>query len=309
MGWGHDQHRHSHGSSDHKIHDHAVAFNRAFLVGIVLNLSFVVAEIAAGYWANSVSLLADAGHNFSDVVALLLSWLGYRLNQSVARESYSFGFKKVSLIIGFFNALILCMAVLLLALEAYERLLQPEPARIGVMIAVASMGVIINLASAFLFRSHGHDINLRGAYLHLMADALISVGVVAGALLMHFTGLQLIDAFVAMVISAIILWGGFRLLKDSFLLIIGKVPAHIQLPQVREFILAYHSDIASIHFLKIWALSSSETHLICHVQMKSKLHPGNMFLHDLAHALQEKFSIQQATIQIEINDGARACHA
>lgn len=301
MGIGHD-HSHGHHTTT------ATTFNKAFFWGILLNSIFVVVEISAGFFSNSMSLIADGGHNFSDVIALILSWIGFKLNQSKSNEKYTYGYKKMSLFIGFLNSLFLCLAVLYLAYESYLRLTQPQTTDLSVMLIVSSIGIVINFSSALLFKTHGHDINIKGAYLHLMADALISLGVVIGAVLIYWTGYHALDPMIAILISVIILWSGWKLLEESFHLMMGKVPNHIRFADVQKFILNWNVDVQEVHFLKIWAISSSENHLICHIKMKSQQHPGNQFLHDLTHALEHQFNIQYSTIQIEVNDGLKACH-
>lgn len=299
------EHSHHHGHSHHNIQN----FDKAFFWGIGLNLFFVVVEVIAGYVSNSMSLLADAGHNFSDVLGLILAFIGYRLNQTQPLDHFTFGYKKFSLVTGFFNSVLLTGAVIYLGYESIHRFFNPEETKIGIMFVTALIGIGINFFSALAFRSHGHDVNIKSAYLHLMADAIISLGVVIASMIIYWTGYFQIDALIAFVISLIILFSSVKLLKESFLLLVGQVPAHIKTSEVKQFILNFNSDIASVHFLKIWALSSSETYLICHLIVKTEKHPGNQFIHDLSHQIEEKFNIHSSTFQIEINDGRKACHS
>lgn len=308
-GHDHDHHGHDHGHGGH--HHHHVEINseadlsKAFIFGGVLNLIFVIFELSIGIMTGSVSLVADAVHNFSDVVTLFLSWVGFRLNQSKPSPQFSYGLKKTSLLITFFNSVTLIGSLAYILYEAYERFINPQPIAENKVILVAGLGIAVNFFSAYLFRKNQNDVNVKGAYLHLMMDAFISLGVVLAGIVIKFTGWTIIDPIAACLIVIFIAKGTVSLFRESFVLLVGGVPLAINYQKVREQILSC-PEVQQIHDLHIWSLSSSEIALTAHIKMKEQKHPGDLFLKNLNQMLCKKFDINHVTIQIEIGDAADA---
>lgn len=310
-GHGHDHnhdhnHDHSHGGHHHHIEIQSEAdISKAFIIGGVLNLIFVVFEFTIGIITGSVSLIADAVHNFSDVVSLFLSWIGFKLNKSKPSVHFTYGLKKMSLMIAFFNSITLILSLIYIIYEAYHRFIEPQAIAEDKIILVAGLGIGVNFLSAFLFRKNHSDVNIKGAYLHLMMDAFISLGVVIAGLGIKFTGWTILDPIAACLIVIFIAKGTVSLLRESFVLLLGGVPLAINTDQVRKQILSC-TEVLEIHDLHIWSLSSSEVALTAHVKMKDKKHPGDLFLKNLNQMLRDKFTISHVTIQIEIGDLADA---
>ncbi len=317
-GHGHDHdhdhdHKHDHGHDhSHGHHHHHVEIkseddiSKAFVIGGVLNLVFVVFELAVGFLTGSVSLIADAVHNFSDVVALFLSWIGFKLNKSKPSPHFTYGLKKVSLVITFVNSITLIASLFYILYEAYNRFISPQPIAEDKVILVAGLGIAVNFFSAFLFRKNQHDVNVKGAYLHLMMDAFISLGVVVAGIGIKYTGWTILDPIAACLIVIFIAKGTILLLHESFVLLVGGVPLSIDTVKVKQQILNY-KEIAEIHDFHIWSLSSSDVALTAHVKMKDKKHPGDLFLREVSKSLREKFRISHVTIQIEIGDSDADC--
>ena len=315
-GHGHDHdhdHKHDHGHDhSHGHHHHHVEIkseddiSKAFVIGGVLNLVFVAFELAVGFLTGSVSLIADAVHNFSDVVALFLSWIGFKLNKSKPSPHFTYGLKKVSLVITFVNSITLIASLFYILYEAYNRFISPQPIAENKVILVAGLGIAVNFFSAFLFRKNQHDVNVKGAYLHLMMDAFISLGVVVAGIGIKYTGWTILDPIAACLIVIFIAKGTILLLRESFVLLVGGVPLSIDTAKVKQQILSY-KEIAEIHDFHIWSLSSSDVALTAHVKMKDKKHPGDLFLREVSKSLREKFRISHVTIQIEIGDSDAHC--
>lgn len=309
-GHGHD-HKHDHDHS-HGHHHHHVEIkseddiSKAFVIGGVLNLVFVAFELAVGFLTGSVSLIADAVHNFSDVVALFLSWIGFKLNKSKPSPHFTYGLKKVSLVITFVNSITLIASLFYILYEAYNRFLSPQPIAENKVILVAGLGIAVNFFTAFLFRKNQHDVNVKGAYLHLMMDAFISLGVVVAGIGIKYTGWTILDPIAACLIVIFIAKGTILLLRESFVLLVGGVPLSIDTAKVKQQILSY-KEIAEIHDFHIWSLSSSDVALTAHVKMKDQKHPGDLFLREVSKSLREKFRISHVTIQIEIGDSDAHC--
>lgn len=301
----HKKHEHScdgHGHHHHQVDIQSEAdISKAFVIGGVLNLVFVIFEITVGFITGSVSLIADAVHNFSDVVSLFLSWIGFKLNKSKPSAHFTYGLKKMSLMIAFFNSITLILSLIYIIYEAYHRFIEPQAIAENNMILVASLGIAVNFLSAFLFRKNHSDVNIKGAYLHLMMDAFISLGVVIAGLGIKFTGWTILDPIAACLIVIFIAKGTISLLRESFVLLLGGVPLAINADQVRKQILSC-PEVSEIHDLHIWSLSSSEIALTAHIKVKDKKHPGDLFLKNLNQMLKQKFMISHVTIQIEIGD-------
>ena len=298
-------HDHAHGHRHEHGHVHAPAdFGRAFALGIILNTGFVAAEAAFGILANSMALLADAGHNLSDVLGLVVAWSAALLARRRPSQRFTFGMRGASILSALFNCVILLVAVGAIAWEAVGRLNAPQPIASGTVMAVAAVGIAINGFTAWLFASgRRHDLNIRGAYLHMAADALISAGVVVAGAIAAVTGWFWIDPVASLVIVAVIVWGTWQLLRDSLALSLGGVPAGVDPEAVRVF-LAGQPGVTALHDLHIWATSTTETALSAHLVMPGG-HPGDMFLVDLATELRAHHGIGHATVQIETD--ATAC--
>ena len=288
---------HDHGH-DH-AHDHGPAnYNRAFAFGVALNLGFVAVEAVYGTLADSLALIADAGHNFSDVVSLLLAW-GASLvaaSKSTARRTY--GLRRATVLASLLSGILLLVAVGGIAWEALGRIGSPEPVEGMTIIAVAGVGVVINTITALMFVSgRKHDLNIRGAYLHMAADAAISLGVVIAGLGIVATGWLWLDPAVSLVLSAVIAVGTWGLLRDSVDLAVDAVPGSIDPEQVRDYLLGL-PGVSGLHDLHIWGMSTTEAALTVHLEIPEAM-VDDRFLHDLAHALEHEFGIEHPTVQIE----------
>lgn len=290
-----------HGHHDH--HAHAPKdFGRAFLIGIVLNSAFVAIEGASGFFSHSMALLADAGHNLSDVLGLFAAWGASVLAKRGPSLRYSYGLRNASVMAAMTNAVLLMLAIGAIAWEAVLRLQAPQPVATGTMMVVAAVGIAVNGLTAMLFHDRdGHDLNVRGAYLHMVADAAVSLGVVVAAVLIRLTGLDWIDPITSLVIVAVIAIGTWGLLRDSLAMSLAAVPAHIDAASVQIF-LGQQTGVSSVHDLHIWPLGTSEVALTAHLVMPGG-HPGDHFLHETAEELHEHFGIGHVALQVE-TDGA-----
>ncbi len=297
---------HWHGSGHHHHHHAPSAYNRAFQIGIVLNVSFVAVEVAAGLISHSLALLADAGHNLSDVLGLGLAWAASYLSQWPPSHQYTYGFRRSSILASLLNAVVLMIAMGAIAWEAYGQLRQPAAVSGIVMMGVAAIGIVINALTAWLFvGGRKQDLNLRGAFLHMAADALVSLGVVVAGLGVLATGWQWLDPLLSLVIVVVVVVGTWGLLKEALRLSLDAVPLQIDPRLVQQF-LTEQPGVAALHDLHIWAMSTTETALTAHLVMPDG-HPGDDFLHHLAEELHHHFAIGHTTLQIELGDGGHAC--
>jgi cobalt-zinc-cadmium efflux system protein len=299
-GEGHSQHGHDHGHHHH--HDLGEKdYNWAFAIGVGLNTVFVVIEAFYGYFSDSLALMADAGHNLSDVAGLLLAWGAVWLSKKKPTSRYTYGFRSSSILAALLNALILLIAVGGIIWEALIRLRAPAEVAGQAVILVAGIGIVINAMTAYLFASgRKGDLNIRGAYLHMAADALVSVGVVISGIVIYYTGWNMLDPIVSLIISAVILFGTWDLLKSSVRLAVAAVPQGINIKEINAH-LSKLPGVSGVHDLHVWALSTRETALTVHLIMP-KGHPGDKFLKDIGRDLEAKFKIVHPTIQIEIGD-------
>ena len=297
-GHGHsDGHHHGH---DHGGHGHSHApkdFGRAFAIGIVLNIAFVIVEAVYGWLSGSMALIADAGHNLSDVLALMLAWGASIAAKRPPSGRFTYGYKSSTILAALANAALLLLAIGAILFETLHRIAEPAPVEGMTMVIVAGIGILINGGTALLFLRGHDDINIRGAFLHMAADALVSLGVVIAGLAIIWTGRFWIDPLVSLVIVAVIAWGTWGLLKDSVTMSLLAVPKGISEADVRAF-LASLDGVEAVHDLHIWPMSTTETALTAHLVMPGG-HPGDAFLHRIAHHLQHHHRIQHATIQIE----------
>lgn len=289
MGVGHDHSGHGHAPKD---------FGRAFLLGTILNMGFVLVEAGYGIAINSMALLADAGHNLSDVLGLLIAWGAATLAKRRPSEHFTYGWRRASILAALFNAIFLLVAVGAIAFEAVRRLEHPEPVPGQTVMLVAGIGVVINGITAWLFASgRKGDINIRGAYLHMAADAAVSAGVVAAGFLILQTGWLWIDPVTSLVIAAVIVTGTWGLLRDSVAMSLDRVPAGIE-PEKVDADLAALPGVTRVHDLHIWPMSTTEVALTCHLVMPGG-RPDDAFLREAAKMLRERYSIEHSTIQIE----------
>jgi cobalt-zinc-cadmium efflux system protein len=282
---------HAHGHSAHSD------FGRAFAIGIVLNLGFVVVETVYGFLAGSMALIADAGHNLSDVLGLVVAWAGARMAQASASRRFTYGLKKASILAALINALLLLVAIGAIAMEAVRRLFDPSPADGATVMAVAAVGILINGATALLFaRGREHDINIRGAFLHMSADAAVSAAVVLAGFLMLTTGQLWIDPVMSLAIAGVIFWSSVGLLKESVWMSLAGVPAGIELEEV-EAELASLDGVLAVHDLHVWPLSTTETALTAHLVAPAV--ESDQLLGRARELLRSRFRIAHSTIQVE----------
>lgn len=306
----HDDHDHEnagHQHDDHDAHGHGHAhvpkdFGPAFALGTALNVGFVIVEALAGFLANSMALLADAGHNLSDVLGLLMAWGASVLVKRQASFNFTYGFGSSTILAALANALLLLVAVGAIALEAVQRLIEPAPVVGSTMIIVATIGILINGFTAWLFMSGSEgDMNVRGAYLHMVADAAVSLAVVIVGIAVVITGWNWLDPLISLVVAGVIVWGTWGLLRDSLRLAMHGVPAKIDAAQVQER-LSSLPGVASLHDLHIWPMSTTETALTCHLVMPGG-HPGDEFIESTAKILHDEFHIRHSTLQFEVGVG------
>ena len=299
-GHSHD-HGHLQGRSHGHSHDHSrtpADFGRAFLIGTLLNTGFVVVEATYGILANSVALLADAGHNLSDVLGLLMAWGAATLSKRGPSERYTYGLRRSSILAALFNAVFLLVAIGAIGLEAARRLAEPAPVESGVVMAVACAGIAVNAITAALFAGgRKGDINVRGAFLHMVGDAMVSAGVVVAAFAVSRTGWLWLDPVTSIAIVAIILVGTWRLLRDALTMALDAVPPGIDAAGVGEALAAL-PGVERVHDLHIWPMSTTEAALTCHLFMPGSA-GGDRFLHAASAMLEQRFGIAHVTIQIE----------
>src|SRR3989338_1273469 len=283
-------------------HPHSHDYGRAFAIGIALNMLFVLVEAFYGWLTDSLALLSDAGHNLSDVLGLLMAWGGFYLARLRPSRRHTYGLGRETMMAAVFNALILLVATGGIVWEAIARFSHPVPIQGGTVMAVAAVGIAVNGFTAWLFMPRGgrHDLNLRGAYLHMAADALVSLGVVIAAALFIWTGWTWLDPAISMVIAVVILLGTWDMLRHSLRLSLDGVPASIELDEVSAY-LSGLPGVSAIHDLHIWAMSTSETALTVHLVMPDG-QPDDDFLCRIANALHDKFDIDHTTIQIETGE-------
>ncbi len=281
-------------------------FNRAFAIGITLNMLFVVIEAGYGALSGSMALIADAGHNFSDVISLLLAWGANILAGKAATENRTYGFRKATIMASLTSALLLLAALGGISWEAVGRFADPVPVKGATVIVVAAIGVVINTLTALLFvKGQKNDLNIKGAFLHMVADAAVSLGVVVAGVFILLKGWLWIDPFISLIIVAVIFVGTWQLLKDSFNYAIDAVPAGIDMAALKQYILG-HESVDRIHDLHVWPLSTTETALTVHIVVNdSKV--NNDLLHSLQQHFHDHFKIEHSTIQIETSAAETNC--
>lgn len=293
----HHGHAHQHGHS-HGHHHHAPAdFNRAFAIGISLNVLFVLIEAFYGWKINSLALLADAGHNLSDVAGLVLAWAGAWAARIQPDARHSYGFKRASILAAFINSLVLLVAMGSLAWEAVTRLQSPQPIAGVTVMVVAGIGIVINTATALLFmRGSADDLNLRGAFLHMAGDALVSAGVVIAGGLALWQGWVWLDPVVSLIIAAVIVLSTWGLFRQSVHLLFDGVPQHIDMAKIQNW-LSHQPGVDHVHDLHVWAMSTSQVALTAHLVMPQGA-PGDAFLQSVSEQLKAQFKIEHITLQV-----------
>ncbi|CAM3145516.1 Cadmium, cobalt and zinc/H(+)-K(+) antiporter [Methylobacterium mesophilicum] len=301
--------RHDHAGHDHSEahaghahgpgHSHAPAsFGKAFAIGIALNVGFVVVEATYGVLANSMALLADAGHNLSDVLGLVVAWVAMVLAKRAPSARYTYGMKGSSILAALFNAVFLLVAVGAIAWEAIQRFGEPAPVAGKTVMIVAAVGILVNGITAWLFASGAKgDINIKGAFLHMAADAAVSAGVVIAGLVILYTGWTWLDPVVSLAIVAVIVWSTWGLLRDSLTLSLAAVPPGIDPADVRAHLEGL-PGVTALHDLHVWAMSTTETCLTAHLLMPGG-RPDDAFLMDAAAGIRERFGIGHTTLQVE----------
>jgi cobalt-zinc-cadmium efflux system protein len=308
----HTDHPHSHhahsthadapakASSSHAGHSHGpMNYDRVFAIGISLNMTYALIEAGAGFYLNSLALIADAGHNMSDVLGLVLAWFAVWLSRRQPSARHSYGLGRSSILAALANAVLLFVALGAITWEASTRFASPHPIAALPVVAIASVGIVINALTAWLFmRGSKTDLNVRGAYLHMVADAAVSAGVVASAIVMAQTGWLWLDPLVSLAIAAVIAWSTWALLRSSLRLSLDAVPDHIDAAAIARYVTT-DPLVAELHDLHIWALSTEAVALTAHVVCPAG-HPGDAWLARMCDDLHHKFQIDHATIQVEI---------
>jgi cobalt-zinc-cadmium efflux system protein len=274
------------------------SFTTAFAIGVGLNLAFVVIEVVFGFFAQSLALIADAGHNMSDVLGLLLAWCAAALSQRAPTERRTYGWKSSSILAALFNAILLLVSVGAIAWEAVRRLHNPPHVAGGTIVWVSAIGIVVNTATALMFFSgRKHDLNIRSAFLHMAADAAVSLGVVVAGWVILLTGSQWIDPAMSLVIAAVIIWGTWSLLRDSINLALHGVPEGIEIPAVRAYLTSL-PHVTAVHDLHVWPMSTTETALTAHL-VRDVDDCDCSLLDRAAKDLRVKFQIHHATLQFE----------
>lgn len=297
---------HNHSHEGHGHNHGAVNYNRAFVVSVTLNTGFVLVEAIYGILANSLALLADAGHNLSDVLGLLLAWGASILARRLPTPRRTYGLRRSSILAALLNAILLLVASGAIAWEAIRRFTEPSPVSGGIIIGVAAIGIIINTVSALMFMSgRENDLNIKGAFLHLVADAVVSLGAVLAGIAIVTTGWLWFDPVVSLIIVVVIVVGTWQLLQESVNLVTDAVPAGIEPLAVRTY-LTELPGVTGVHDLHIWGMSTTETALTVHLIMPDG-HPGDAFLVEVNKELHDHFSIEHTTIQIEFGNPNYPC--
>jgi len=302
LGMAHD-HETAHG---HHHHHGPTSYGRAFAIGIALNLGFVVAEVVYGLKAHSLALLSDAGHNLSDVLALLLAWGASILAERKPSPRFTYGLRSTTILAALLNAALLLLVMGGIGWEAIQRLSAPVPVHGGIIIGVAALGVVVNTATALLFmRGRHRDLNIRGAFVHMAADAAISFGVVLTGIGILFTGWLWLDPVVSLALVIVIVVGTWGLLRDSTNLALHAVPQGVEPSLVRAY-LSGLPGVTEVHDLHIWGMSTTESALTVHLVMPGS-YPGDAFMAQVSHELHDRFHIAHPTIQIELGDPSHPC--
>lgn len=299
-------HIHDHDYREHP-HEHHVTslknISTAFIIGIILNLAFVVVEVVSGFLTNSLALLADAGHNFMDVISLVLAMLAFKLSRIKPSKKYTYGYQKTTIIVALINALLLLVAIGGIGVEATKRIFTPQSTMGTTMSIVAGIGIVVNGVTAFFFyRSKEKDLNIKGAYLHLLADALVSIGVVIAGVIIYFTDLYWIDIGVSYLIILVIFISTWKLLKNTLRLSLDGVPANVDVEKIKAKVTSI-KGVINIHHIHVWAMSTTTNALTAHVAVEKTLSFDDVedLKQEIKHQL-EHLNIQHATLETEIGE-------
>ncbi|HWB90332.1 MAG TPA: cation diffusion facilitator family transporter [Puia sp.] len=296
-------HGHSHGFGHHHHPVNLEKVNRAFVIGIVLNFLFVIIEVVVGLAIHSLSLLSDAGHNLADVASLAMALIAIRLLKIKPTEKYTYGYKKTTILVALLNAAILLISLGAIGYEAIHRLMEPEPLPGMKISIVAGIGIVINAVTALLFmRDRQHDLNVRGAFLHLLSDAVVSAALVIGGIVIYFTHLFWIDAALSLLVAIVILFSTWQLLRDSLRLSLDGVPQGIEIKKIRETIVRI-PGIRDFHHIHVWAISTTENALTAHlcVDRNAGMDLVEQLKHTVKHELLHQ-NIQHSTLEVEMED-------
>ena len=282
------------------------SYNNKFKIGILLNILFVIAELVFGILSDSLALIADAGHNFSDVIGLLIAWGANYLVQKKPTSQFTYGFKKSTVLAAQLNSLILMVAIGIIIWEAVERLSSPEAVKGETLIIVAGIGVIINGITTYLFhKGKDTDLNIKGAYLHMFADTVISLGVVISGIMIMMTGMFWIDPLISILIAVVIFWGTYKLLLESTKLSLDAVPDSLDIEEIGKYLRSF-DKVKDLHDLHVWALSTTESALTVHLIVDSD-YQSKEYLNIIQNGIREKYGISHTTIQIEEIECQNGC--
>lgn len=301
-------HHHTHGAEQTPHHDHhhheITSLNRAFIISISLNIAFVLAEFAAGFWYDSLGLLSDAGHNLSDVASLILAMLAFRLAKVNPTPNYTYGLKKSTILVSLLNAVILLIAVGIIISESIDKFFHPQPVEGGAIAWVAGIGVVINGITAWLFmKDKDKDLNVKGAYLHMAADALVSIGVVISGIIIIYTGWYVVDPIIGIVIAGVIVYSTWGLLRDSLRLSLDGVPAGTDIRDIEKTIRSV-VGVQDLHHLHVWGISTTETALTVHVVVENTDRMEEI-KEEIKQALRH-IGVQHVTLEFELS--STHCH-
>jgi len=292
------EHNHRHSQTDSIVN--------AFRIGITINIIFVIVEVVYGFFSNSMALISDAGHNFSDVFALLFSWIAIRLSQSKPTLKFTYGLRRATILITILNTFLLLAAIAFILYDSVQRLGEPQIINSKSVIIVAAIGILINGFTAWLFlKDKKHDLNIRSAFIHFVADALVSFGVVVAGFIMVLTGITWIDSLISFIIIAIILYSSYHLLIDSLSLALDAVPDNIDIEAVRNYLNGL-PEVAGVHDLHVWALSTSAAALTVHLE--TSVPTDVTFITEIQKQLKDIFSIEHSTIQVEYGHQSELCN-
>ena len=286
-------------------HHHVNSYGRAFAIGISLNFGFVIVEATFGFLAGSMALVADAGHNLADVLGLIVAWTGAMMTRTSPSPRFTYGLKKASILAALVNALFLLVAIGAIVAEAVRRLFHPAPTAGGTVMVVAAIGIVVNGLTALMFARDGsRDINIRGAFVHMAADAGVSAAVVVAGFVILKTGQQWVDPVMSLAVAVVILWSSIGLLKESAWMSLAGVPSGIEVDEV-EAALQQLEGVVGVHHLHVWPLSTTETALTAHLVVPER--KSDELLARARQMLHDRFHIQHCTIQVELSD-ARHSH-
>ena len=297
------KHGHSHGHNHGHSHSHSPnlsSLNRAFRIGIIINIIYVLAEAVSGLWFHSMGLLSDAGHNLTDVASLVLALIAYKLSSHAATSNYTYGYKKSTVLVSLLNGIILCVAVIFIIVESIEKFIHPLPLQGGVISLIAALGVVVNGFTTFLFlKNSKEDLNVKGAFLHMLADTLVSVGVVIAGIVIYYTEWYAIDGIIGLAVAVIIIIATWKLLKESIRLALDGVPQHLDTSNIIR-IFQETEGVIEMHHLHVWALSTTENALTAHVTIQDVAQMESVKT-VLKQKLQEA-GISHATLEFETTE-------